>query len=316
MGSFNETCAISRTPISIGQKARVFFLVMDISSMNYTKREKGLFSNILKKSPCYPWEDFKIIGYPLLGTYDDYGFYVFDDKNMENLNLSIINEIYIPNRKIEGKSGYNEIHDHLDIEKIESMDKLQEMEGSGALRVKTFAGTSILTRMAIHEDVFQKLILESNYEIEFNKKRKTFVEAFNYYKEQLNNNLKIDTNTTQEEQYEEYKKTITKQNYLDNQEKKILYFMSKEVGIIKDFVNDEISREYILNNEINYHLSENNFKDDILKAWVHTIWVAKFFSQYNFQFLPVIISGQSVDYNDNAIMLNKLSNIVSKLDND
>ena len=99
-----------------------------------------------------------------------------------------------------GKSGYNEIHDHLNIEKIENIDKLQEMEGSRALRVKTFAGTSIVTKMAIHEDIFQKLILKSNYKIKFNEKEKTFDEAFNYYKEQLNNNLKIDITSEQEEQ--------------------------------------------------------------------------------------------------------------------
>ena len=114
--------------------------------------------------------------------------------------------------------------------------------------------------------------------------------------------------------YEEYKKTIKEQNYPNNQERKILYHLSKELGIKKDFVDSEISREYILNNEINYHLSENEFKEDILKEWCHIIWIAKWFSQYNFQFLPVVTSGQFVDYSDNAAMLNKLSNIVSDLD--
>tara|TARA_B100000700_G_C15063470_1_gene867704 strand:- start:2708 stop:3940 length:1233 start_codon:yes stop_codon:yes gene_type:complete len=316
MGSFNTTCAISKTPITEGQKVRVFFLVMDVFSMNYSKDRKNLFTNILTGTGCYPWEDFKIIGYPLLGTYEDYNKYAFDNKEMEQLTLEIINKIYIPNEVSEGKNlnDYNKYHDYLNIPKIKNMEKLQEMESSGALRVKTFGGTSIIVKMAIHEDIFQKLILESNYKIKYNEKEKTFVEALNYYKEQLNNNLKVNITSEQEEKYEEYKKTIKEQNYPNNQEKEILYYLSKEMGIKKDLVDSEISREYIYKNDINYHLSENEFKEDILKEWLHTIWTAKWFSQYNFQFLPVITSGQFVDYNDNASMLNKLSNIVSDLD--
>lgn len=159
MGSFNTTCAISRSEIKPYQKAYVFFLIYDAFSSHYNLREKNFFSNSFSGSSCHPESHFKIIGYPLLGTYYDYNQYLFKDKELEQLTLNSIKEIYIPNKKTEGLNNYNTSHDFLNIPDIHDMKQLQEMEHFGSLRVKSYHGVSFVSKMAIHQDIYEKLIL-------------------------------------------------------------------------------------------------------------------------------------------------------------
>lgn len=159
MGSFNTTCAISKSEIKPGQKAYVFFLIYDSFSTHYDLREKNFFSNSFLGSFCDPCSHFKIIGYPLLGTYEDYNYYKFEDKDLEFLTLASIKKIHYPNKKTDGFFNYNESHDFLDLTEINDMEQLQKIEHSGSLRVQTHHGISFVSKMAIHQRIYEDLIL-------------------------------------------------------------------------------------------------------------------------------------------------------------
>ncbi|CAM0061395.1 hypothetical protein VPHD527_0325 [Vibrio phage D527] len=160
MGSFNTTCAITRTPIQEGALARVFFLEMDAWELNNSYRN-GLIGNIMTGCGCYPWDNFKILGLPLLGKYDDYNRYVFQDSATEQLTLDAIRERYLPNKIAEGKTmeDYNSCHDYMEISNISDMHELQDMEHSSALRIKSVHGyPTHVVKMAIHEEVYQMML--------------------------------------------------------------------------------------------------------------------------------------------------------------
>lgn len=295
MGSFNTTCAVSKTPIRYNQKARVFFLIMNTFEHHYHNREKGFFSSILQGSQCYPWDNFKVIGYPMLGVYKDYNQYEFEDKYLEDLNLSIINKIYIPNTIQEGKEekDYNKYHDYLNIEKIIDMKQLQDMEHSGALRVQSHHGVSIIAKMAIHEDVFQQLIKPNIFginTIEYDKK---------YSKEQYYEHLLDIINN---------KNKLIKDKDMDIDSKFIDY-------MIQDKLNQIFKHEGFYQTYPNLIFSEDQ-KEKILESYTDYIWTAYFFQQYKLEFLPVMLSGQEVDNYDHSIMLKKLSTIVENLKSD
>lgn len=295
MGSFNTTCAVSKAPIRRGQKARVFFLIMNTFEHHYNLSQKGLFSSILQGFQCYPWDSFKVIGYPLVGSYQDYNQYEFEDKYLEDLTLSIINKFYIPNTIQEGKTekDYNTYHDHLNIDQISDMKQLQDMEHSGALRVKSPHGVSIIAKMAIHEEVFQQLIKTSIFEfniVEYGLKYSQD-EYLKYLLDTLNNKEQLLKNSTEED--------ADFQNFL-----------------IKDKLNQIFKHEGLVQEYPNLIIScvDNDNKEKLLQSHVDFIWTANFFQQYNFEFIPVYSSGQNIY--DHADMLKSLSHIVENLTND
>lgn len=295
MGSFNTTCAVSKAPIRRGQKARVFFLIMNTSEHHYTLSQKGLFSTILQGFQCYPWDSFKVIGYPLVGSYQDYNQYEFEDKYLEDLTLSIINKFYIPNTIQEGKTekDYNAYHDYLNIDKISDMKQLQDMEHSGALRVRSPHGVSIIAKMAIHEEVFQQLIKTSIFEfniVEYGLKYSQD-EYLKYLLDTLNNKEQLLKNSTEED--------ADFQNFLIKDKLNQIF---KHDGLVQEYPNLIIS------------CGDKDNKEKLLQSHVDFIWTANFFQQYNFEFLPVYSSGQNIY--DHADMLKSLSHIVENLTND
>lgn len=295
MGSFNTTCAVSKAPIRRGQKARVFFLIMNTFEHHYNLSQKGLFSSILQGFQCYPWDSFKVIGYPLVGSYQDYNQYEFEDKYLEDLTLSIINKFYIPNTIQEGKTekDYNTYHDHLNIDQISDMKQLQDMEHSGALRVKSPHGVSIIAKMAIHEEVFQQLI-------------KTSIFEFNHIEYGLNYS---------HEQYSKYLLDIlnNKEQLIKNSTETDPLFLD---FLIKDKLNEFFRHEGLLQNYPNLILScqDEDNKEKLLQSHVDFIWTAKFFQKYSFDFLPAFSSGQDIP--DHSNMLKSLSHIVENLKSD
>ncbi len=295
MGSFNTTCAVSKAPIRRGQKARVFFLIMNTFEHHYNLNQKGLFSSILQGFQCYPLDSFKVIGYPLVGSYQDYNQYEFEDKYLEDLTLSIINKFYIPNTIQEGKTEeyYNAYHDYLNIDKISDMKQLQDMEHSGALRVRSPHGVSIIAKMAIHEEVFQQLIKTSIFEfniVEYGLKYSQD-EYLKYLLDTLNNKEQLLKNSTEEE--------ADFQNFLIKDKLNQIF---KHDGLVQEYPNLIIS------------CVDKDNKEKLLQSHVDFIWTANFFQQYNFEFIPVYSSGQNIY--DHADMLKSLSHIVENLTND
>ena len=315
MGSFNTTCAISRAPITESQKVRVFFLVMDTHSYHYNKREKGLFSMPQMGSHCYPWDNYKVIGYPLLATYEDCNNYEFIDKDLERLTLEAINEIYIPNEVQEGKTieDYNKYHDYMGIEKIENMKQLQDIEHSGSLRVKSYHGTSIIAKMAIIEDVFQELIKSCSYNMDRVNYKK--FSTFEEYKQELWNKVKDPEELMKESDptFDALKKII-KEKSKDKKEyeEKISRMMEFK---IENVLRKMFEEQAVYNDVISYHLSQESMevKERIIEAWVTFKWITNFMYAYNMEYAPAITSGQCYDFQDHARMLDKMSEIISNL---
>lgn len=326
MGSFNTTCAVSKTPILEGQKARVFFLVMNTFPLNYHKRTTGLFSNIYAGSQNYPWENFKVIGYPLLGTYENYNNYSFEDKEMESLNLEIVNGLYMPNEVIDGKSisDYNSSHDHMRIPVIKNMEMLQDMEHSGALRVKSCHGVALVCKMAIHEEIFQKLILSGKRKINYDNQPSYFKDHIEYYKEKLLNE-ELELSSNYDDVIRIHEETLKSQ--LNKEDKNgnliTLDYIENSINKFKKVMLSSDKRRLFENDKIQRFLEqtyitddvEKGFSDNVIYAFVTSIWTAEWFLDNRYEFAPVLLSGQDYDYKESAKMLSEISNIVSDLKN-
>ena len=329
MGSFNTTCAVSKTPILEGQEARVFFLVMNGYPANIESTDKGLFHNIYQGVGCYPWTNFSVIGYPLLGTYADYNRYEFDDEEMSNLTLQVINKVYAPNRIKEGKTeeDYNSYHDYLNIEKINDMEQLQDMEHSGALRIKTFGGTTLVCKMAIHEEIYQKMILsgkKSGVKDYMDKTLYDFNEYVNYYLEKYKNS--IDTYEMDEFEIDIYNKRKSdlnekigskdsKGNIIDEN------YVSRRLSMFKEVLCMKSQRDLFKTEGERWHsetlvvddLEKNEFHNNIIEAWAGGMWTKDWFLLHNLEFAPVITSGQEYDFKSDANHLCEIAGIVRGL---
>jgi len=262
MGSFNTTCAVSKAPILDGQKVRVFFLLMNTSTFHYHKKI-GQFKSSLMGSSCYPWDHFQIVGYPMLATYNDYNRYVFDDSDMENLNLKIINKLYNKNIIAEDKSinDYNSSHDYMNIEKIENMHQLQEMEHSGSLRVKTCHGVSAIAKMAIHEDIYQQLILGKK-EGKVSKFQKVVDEKLIEMLEEKSSADKL--NESKREVIKKYREKLEEKLGTENDDGEIITkdFIEKEVK----FMTRMVSNDYMdFTNEPEKWITVTNGKKSSIK---------------------------------------------------
>lgn len=328
MGSFNTTCAVSKTPILEGQQVRVFFLKIN----NYPKvqtQNTGLFSNIYQGLNCYPWDNFKVIGYPLLGKYADYNHYEFEDPEMSNLVLSIINNIYEPNRVKKGrkKEDYNKYHDYMDIETIENMQQLQDMEHSGALRVKSYSDTTLICKMAIHEEIFQQLILSGEVfgVKDYNDRTPYTFEQFvtHYISKYEKNKTNVELKDYEEEIIQKHKEDLESQIGQTN---------NKGILITQQYVEEEIERQiksfsffnqrelfrndgenWQTDTDVSVNVQDNSFYPHIIEAWAIGEWTKNFFYNKNLEFAPVVSSGQEYDFDNDALYLRKLAGIINSL---
>ncbi len=317
MGSYNRVCAISNTPIMNNQKARVFFLVLNVFDIYYNKDTKNLFKTSFSESHCYPHENFQIIGYPLLATYTDKCFYEFEDKEMSDLVLHVLNESYFPNRIGEDKSlsDYNSSHDFLNIESLDNMDTVQNMIKSGSLRVSTPHGISSVVEMAIHEDIYQDIILRDGWD------------SGHYFdkKENFNDSVQAIMN-----------KYIHNDNIILSEEDKTLFDITTKI-LLKDSSKtlEEVTSDYIERIKmtgsydvshamIDRHQTLTNYKKDIqhftfpqkiIEAYLGGLWTNNWFYKNNFEFHSPMTSNadQDHDYSKHLKRFSDISRVVSGL---
>lgn len=331
MGSFNTTCAISKAPILVGQEVRVFFLVWNCFDYHHSKNSKGLLSLKDMGSSCYPYDKYTVIGYPLLATYEDYNNYSFIDKDMEELTLNYIRSIYKPNVVQDGfdESDYNEYHDYLNIETIKDMKQLQDIEHSGALRVRTAHGDSFIAKMAIHEDIYQNLILKQSWKDYHSKDIKNFDFLYNHFKNQylseddfmLNlskgNQAKADffREMLSEDIGKEKNGKIVTEESVEMEVRKIIMRQLKSSSDDSDPYsrNDWLFHKVRPASDILKNKDNPEFAEQILKSFVGGILTNKFFFTYNLEFDSVMTSGQCYNYKTHANMLSELSDIVKNL---
>ncbi|AGN30312.1 hypothetical protein VPFG_00314 [Vibrio phage nt-1] len=328
MGSFNTTCAISRTPINEGDEARVFFLIMQANDIQRSIEEKQ-FSNIMMGCGCYPWDNFKIIGYPLKGKYADYNRYEFEDQQMSDEVLRLINKIYMPNRVTEGKelSDYNSYHDYMEIDEIESMHELQDMEHSGALRVESYFGPTAIVKMAIHEEIYQELIISGEMTTGWGEdaKTKTFEqEVQELYerhaaagdKDPLSPDDRKLIDETRADMYAKADageadadgKIITRE-IVDKMIERFENMLARKTDYYDPFDRAEWSeRTYPVRSM--QESDDNEFIRKLAEGHIGLKWTALWFQANNYEFGPAITSGQWGDRLAEAERLRKLADIV------
>ncbi len=327
MGSFNTTCAITRTPIQEGSLARVFFLEMDAFATNYYGRQ-GLFKNIMMGCGCYPWDNFSIIGYPLLGKYADYNNYEFEDSEMAELTLAAINSRYVPNRVAEGKTleDYNEYHDYMEIDEISDMAQLQDMEHSGSLRVKGGHGNeTAVVKMAMHEEVYQMMLAGTKSEgWGEDAKKYTFADDMKRLTDKYNGSVSgFDALSEQQQKRmidmrdELYAKADageinerTNEPYTRDQADKSFSQMVEWLAEDRLELGDERS-DWFAHKSFNRDLREKpEMVEKIAEAVIGAKWCALWMQNNNYEFAPVMTCGQDYDTAEHAKRLRKLADII------
>lgn len=329
MGSFNTTCAVSRTPILEGQKVRLFFLVWNSFDLHYSSRTKGLLSIPGMESFCYPYDLYKVIGYPLLATYKDYNNYEFEDKDIEKLTLDQIRSVYIPNTIQEGfkEKDYNRFHDFLNIEHLENMEKVQDIIHSGSLRCKTPHGVSFITNMAIHEEIYQELILKHNWKSHSGNKNYDFF--YNEIKKRIDPSIPINERLSefQRSQIEDLKEILMKNIGGKNSKGEILTEESIQNNLEKMaqkiFINDHAFENPQQDNWLFYpfktkedvlkNLDNKETIEKIISSWIGGRMTTIYFERFNMHFEPVLLGHQQFDFMADAQRLFDTANIVKKL---
>lgn len=304
MGSYNNICAVSKTVIKPNQKARLFFLVENVSN-SYISKPKNLYDSSFSGISLYSWSHFKIIGYPLSVTYNDCNLYTFENKKLTELTLNKIRKIYQKNIISKGKENYyNEVYDYMEIDSIENVEQLQRMIRSGALRVKTDYGTAILNVMVVHEDIYQDLILKEN-EFYINFIKKEFNE--NIKKKNIEDHLSSLGKIT----IENIKKLIKSNPNIDIEKE------NKELEKIKhelvSYKGQDVEDFLIETNFVSDIYQDFFLKETIIKSYTELLATAKWFDKNAYQFLPSMVYQEEFYREEEIERLEKIFNIIKNI---
>lgn len=325
MGSFNTVCAITRTPIQEGGLARVFFLEMDAFEMNYRARE-GRFGNIMVGSQCYPWDNFTVLGYPMVGKYDDYNRYTFGDTELADATLAAINSRYIVNRVAEGKTldDYNSYHDYMEIEEIPSMHDLQDMEHSGSLFIKGRHGyKTAVVKMAIHEEVYQMMI-EGEWSTGWGENRKTFtfesraaelVENFSP-KDDGGLSMLSERRQLRIQQVKEANDVLVEKGEITAEQAQETYDEVIELAVEMDMIAGDDRQEWLSQSRYREDMQGDctpELRKSIADSIVGTELAVRWMQANNYELAPVVLGGQDYDTSVHAKRLRKLADVVSTM---
>lgn len=141
MGYWNETCFMSNLPICYGDKVALFVLAPA--------------SRQVLGEAYYPSDNFVALGFPIIGTYDDYG-------GIEKVSINPYMERYLASfkmfRKQTGTSGEDEYVDYHYKSVKEFLDALtsNQLFVNTALPVKK----SSMSYVMIHYELYQSLLMD------------------------------------------------------------------------------------------------------------------------------------------------------------
>lgn len=145
MGCWNGTCGISRLPIMAGDKTRFFFLIHDLRrSVKDASDDVTLY---------YPTDNWRPIGPPLLGEYDEYGRI---EAYKENL-LTRYYEWYFTQHKLEFTEHTRLSLDDVDLKSPLKIGTLIEAAERGGMSYSDF-GKYRVKEMLVLEHVYRKVV--------------------------------------------------------------------------------------------------------------------------------------------------------------
>lgn len=315
MGSYNRICAVSNTPIMKNQKARVFYLVMNVFEIAHYNKEKDLFKTTFSDNHCYSHENFKIIGYPLLATYNEYSMYDFDDPEMVQVTLDVLNENFFPNQVGKDKklSDYNPCHDYIGLKHLKDMNIVQDMIKSGSLRVMSVHGIASVAEMAIHEDIYQQLILKDGWDSGHSDDKK------------------IDFNSLVSQKMKKY--IGVDSLIISDYDKDIFSMMNNTLEGQEQSVIDEVTKKYNQNLKNSGRYDLDHFSDErqstltfpkrdihrydcpskIIEGWIGSIWTDNWFEKHSILFHAPMTSQDEHDYHVHNKRFNDVSKIINEL---
>jgi len=177
MGSFNVGCCVTGQNITEGDKAVVIMMI----------KVKSHFA----ESPRWSF-----IGMPMVGEYNDYGRFVFDENDEAyKSNIAYLERVYSPNKIEAGKTSkdYNQYHDYMELT-FEDLIKGDRDDGVGRdLFDSASAGKLFVLHddyhkdrvpmafFAVKQDVYNKIVATRSKGYYVNKIqhiRDTFIEKY------------------------------------------------------------------------------------------------------------------------------------------
>lgn len=320
MGSFNTTCAVTKAPILEGQEVYMFWLASNPFASNESKingRDHGWFKSLFQGIGCYPYDNFRVVGVPMVGTYQDYNNYGDFDKLVEEINLRALNDIYTPNTVKQDEDGndieYNEYHDYVGEKdsKLDSIEQAMNMEHSGALRGEIYGYPVTITRMAIHADVVRKLILNGTRSSGWGDDIKSFT-----FEDDVNDIVK--EVSASPELTAEHQKFVDKLREDAGDDKEKLNELEEFIETLKDSQRLSFNaprREFLVGGS-GVLLGDNacsETEEKVARGIATTTWINNWFFSHNMQWVPDISSGQEWCFTQSADTLLQLSNIVRGL---
>lgn len=334
MGSFNTTCAISHSPITPGDKVRLFFLASQAGFSDDPQK------NILSIGcQCYPWDDFKVIGgISLQATYDDYNSYSFDENSIfSKMILEHIKNNYLENVSEEGKE-YNEYHDHMDVN-VNDLDwqKVLNMIHSGRLYLKGY-GRGVkpaVAMMAIHEPIYD-IMMKETYE-QYKRDSKNYKDSYyvtigfeDFLKENLDKYAIKEDNESWKKFYEFFEDKVKDGTMTQDQAIKKARHMAE---LHKDMERDHdctfvFESRSIVQSLRNFSIKIRKEKDtdkkieiteytdnDLISKHAESIYFNERMMTHNFMYRPLMTSGQEYDHISDGVFWQKISNaLLTKTD--
>lgn len=239
---------------------------------------------------------------------------------MVDLTLEHINKVYVPNTVKDGCkiNDYNSVHDYMNISEIRDIDQLERMEHSGALRVNHYGQVTSLCKVAIHEDVFQNVIIGDK--INFENTMEEFRDKFTIEKETLS------TEGLEPEEQQELIKWFDSysNNTTDDINEEIInrpivhalkygYLMR---NTMRDHKINDLLREHkwlSMTNVVNDIENNIELEDDIIEAFTVGHLTCETLYDLNMEFKPMISSGQQYSYKRNVQLYQTLISTIGML---
>lgn len=333
MGSFNTTCAISKSPIREGDKVRLFFLVSKAFFNPYFDPKRD---SVYADAGCYSHDNFKVIGgISLPATYEDYNTYSFEDTVLSDYILDWIKNNYAENVPVKGVE-YNVYHDHMSV-KVEDLDweKVQDMIHSGRLFTKGFGGNyPFVTKMEVHESVYQVMLQDQstifvcddsddgyhyapyNFDIalaaalEKHKNTNNTDELNKLYEK----NLVVFSDMFDGEDMSEEQKSEEVRKIAMTFSKMELELPSTE----NDFSHTFVQNQTNIVKEISRYAHENNIEYDeefVVREDAEGVFFNTVMERYHLMYAPHMTSGQDVELSADALFHQRIAGALNSIPN-
>lgn len=316
MGSWNTTCAVSSTPIINGSKVRLFFLASNKKSYNPDLKRDSIFNSYLS----YPYSAFRVIGgLGVKASYDDYGRFDIEESSIEaQVILNSLKNCYTMNeRKEDIKDNFDNEFINIPAEEL-TFKKIQKMIHANQFFMKSFMSDKIFdfaAVMAIHEDVYNVILNEVTEVYTGNDGC-----AYDYltFEDVLNKEVKKYQTWESDciKEAEKYKSVFSNESDEVIKTQKAMNMAKMMVRYSPDYElhysNQHFNPLEAMLDLLPNHPEES--KESCIKKYGEVKHFRDKMEAHNMMFRPMMTSGQTYDYANDVLFLQKIANAVATLD--